>query len=90
LPQRCVELVAEAEATIHAGDFFEGSVLEEIEALCPVVYAVYGNVDEPALQRALPETLEISLGEWSVALVHDAGPARERLVRLRRRFPVAD
>jgi putative phosphoesterase len=90
LPQRCVELVAEAEATIHAGDFFERSVLLELEGLCPAVHGVYGNVDEAALQRALPETLEIPVGERTVALIHDAGPARGRLARLRGRFPNAD
>jgi uncharacterized protein len=90
LPRRCLELVGEAEATIHAGDFCGCSVLAELEALCPAVHAVRGNVDEPALQQALPEVLEIPLGDWRVGLIHDAGPARGRLARLRRRFPRAD
>ncbi len=38
----------------------------------------------------MPETLEIELGERSLALVHDAGPAKGRLARLRLRFRVAD
>jgi len=90
LPRRCLELVGEAEATIHAGDFFGAAVLTELEALCPVVHAVHGNVDEPALRELLPESIEIPLGERTLALVHDAGPAKGRLARLRRRFPAAD
>lgn len=90
LPQRCVELLGEASAVIHAGDFFGTSALEELEALCPILYAVHGNVDEPALRRSLPATLEIELGGWTLALIHDAGQARGRLARLRRRFPAAD
>jgi hypothetical protein len=62
LPERCVELIAEADAVIHAGDFFGVSALEELESLCPILHAVYGNVDEPALQRSLPPTLEVELG----------------------------
>jgi putative phosphoesterase len=90
LPARCVELLGEAEAAIHAGDFSASSALAEVERLCPVVHAVHGNVDEPALRRALPATLEVPVGAWTVAVVHDAGPAKGRLGRLRRRFPRAD
>lgn len=89
LPARCVELLGEAEAVLHAGDFFAVSALAEIEALCPVVHAVHGNVDEPALRESLPEALEIELGGRTLALIHDAGPAKGRLARLHRRFPAA-
>lgn len=90
LPERCVEILATAEAVIHAGDFFETSALEEVRALCPVVHAVHGNVDEESLRRSLPAELEIEVGRWRVAITHDAGPAKGRLARLRRRFPSAD
>jgi putative phosphoesterase len=89
LPEKCVELVGAAEAVIHAGDFSEVSVLSELEALCPVVLGVYGNVDEPALWQRLPETLEVEVGGRTVAVVHDAGPKQRRLRRLRARFPEA-
>lgn len=90
LPDRCLELLAAAEATIHVGDFITASVLAEIEALCPVVHAVHGNVDEPALRERLPERTELELGEQRVGLVHDAGPAKGRLARMRAAFPDAD
>lgn len=87
LPERCVELIGEADAVIHAGDFFGRSALEELESLCPIVHAVYGNVDEPTLRRSLPPTLEVELGGEIVGIIHDAGLAQGRLPRLRRRFP---
>jgi hypothetical protein len=90
LPEKCVELIGAAEAVIHAGDFSAVSVLCELEALCPVVLGVYGNVDEPALWRRLPETLDVEVGGRTVAVVHDAGPKQGRLGRLRARFPEAD
>ncbi|HSK49455.1 MAG TPA: metallophosphoesterase family protein [Solirubrobacterales bacterium] len=90
LPDRCLRLLEEAEATIHAGDFFAASVLAELQAICPVIHAVHGNVDEPALRQALPEATEIELGAQRIAVVHDAGPAAGRLTRMRVRFPAAD
>jgi putative phosphoesterase len=90
LPDRCLQLLGEADAAIHVGDFCAASVLAEIEALCPVVHAVHGNVDEPALRERLPERTEIALGAHRVGLMHDAGPARGRLKRLRGWFTRAD
>jgi uncharacterized protein len=90
LPERAVELLREAEAVLHAGDFFATSVLREIEALCPGrVHAVHGNVDEGELRAALPETLEVGFGGARIAMIHDAGPARGRVGRMRARFPDA-
>jgi putative phosphoesterase len=90
LPERCVELMADADAIIHAGDFMTVAVLEEIEALGPPVHGVYGNVDEPALRRRLPETLEVEISGVRIAVIHDAGPRAGRAERLQGRFPAAD
>jgi putative phosphoesterase len=90
LPEECVERIHAAEAVIHAGDFSAVSVLSELEALCPVVFGVFGNVDEPALWQRLPETLAVEVGGHTVAVVHDAGPKGGRLARMRARFPEAD
>jgi uncharacterized protein len=90
LPDRCLGVMAEADAVIHAGDFVTSAVLEEIEALGPPVHAVHGNVDEPALRQRLPETLELEVSGARVAAIHDAGPRRGRAERLRAQFPDAD
>jgi uncharacterized protein len=90
LPSRCLEILEEADAVIHAGDFSAASVLEELKALCPTVHAVHGNVDDATLREALPERLEVNLDSHRVAVVHDAGPTRGRLVRMRAMFPDAD
>src|SRR4051794_12386447 len=90
LPPECAERIRAADALIHAGDFCAASVLAELEALCPVVLAVHGNVDEAGLRRRLPRSLEVDVGGRSVAVVHDAGPKTGRLARLRARFPEAD
>lgn len=90
LPQRCAELIAGAEALVHAGDLTSAAVLDDLKALCPVVHAVHGNVDEAVLRRSLPATLELTVGDRVLRVLHDAGPASGRLQRLRERFPGAD
>ena len=78
-----------ADLIIHAGDFSEASVLAELRELGPVS-AVHGNVDSAELRRELPESLSLDLGGLTLAVIHDAGPAKGRLERLRARFPDAD
>jgi putative phosphoesterase len=90
LPDRCVEWITRSDALIHAGDISTVGVLRELEAICPEVHAVHGNVDEPALRRMLPASRQLELGGRRIGLLHDAGPARGRLQRLKARFPDAD
>jgi uncharacterized protein len=91
LPERAVALLGEAEATLHAGDFFALETLREIESRSRgPVYAVHGNVDRADLRELLPETLEVDLDGARIAMVHDAGPSKGRLGRMRKHFPAAD
>jgi putative phosphoesterase len=90
LPDSCLLRLRRADLILHAGDIATTAVLEELAALGPPVLAVHGNVDEPALRERLPAELEAQLGAVRLAMTHDAGPARGRLTRLRRRFPQAD
>jgi putative phosphoesterase len=91
LPEACTSWIRRADLLLHAGDIATLGVLRELEAIGPPVRAVLGNVDrDPALCAALPEAALVPAGDARLALVHDAGPARGRLERLRRRFPQAD
>jgi uncharacterized protein len=90
LPERCLEPIGTADAVIHAGDFSTLGVLRELEAIGPPLHAVQGNVDDAELRQLLPVSLEIEVGGSTVAVLHDAGPAKGRLVRMRQRFPDAD
>lgn len=89
LPQRCVELLGEADLILHAGDFSSRDTLAEIRSYGPLE-AVYGNTDAGDVRAELPETNTVRVEEASIAMVHDAGPAAGRLERLRARFPDAD
>jgi putative phosphoesterase len=90
LPDACVELLRGCELVVHAGDFVSEEALEEIEAIGPPVAGVQGNMDSMALRRRLPERRLVEAGGARLGVVHDAGPARGRLVRMRARFPDAD
>ena len=90
LPDTCVERLREADLILHAGDIATAEVLAEIEALGPPVVAVHGNVDSEELRRRLPEARMLDTDAGRIAMVHDAGPAKGRLERLRLRFPDAD
>jgi uncharacterized protein len=83
-----VAVLRDADLIVHAGDFSEASVLAELRELGRVV-AVHGNVDSPELRAELPESLSVDLDGVGLAMVHDAGPAKGRLERLRAAFPDA-
>ena len=90
LPERCVALIAESDLLVHAGDLLTAAVLDELRAIGPPVHAVHGNVDEPLLKRTLPAELTLDLAGHRIVVVHDGGPSRGRLDRLRHRYPEAD
>jgi uncharacterized protein len=89
LSEPCLDALRAADLIVHAGDFSESSVLARLRELGPVA-AVHGNVDSPELRRELPESLSLDLEGVNLAVIHDAGPAKGRLERLRARFPDAD
>jgi len=90
LPRACLERLAAADLIVHAGDFVAAAVLAELAALGPPVAAVHGNVDDADLRRRLPVEQVVEVDGVRVGLLHDAGPARGRLARMRRRFRDAD
>ena len=90
LPETCVKAIVAADLLVHAGDFTGPETLAEIQALGPPLVAVHGNVDAPKVQATLPERVSFEASGATVAVIHDAGPRRGRLERMRREFPDAD
>jgi uncharacterized protein len=87
LPAACVERLRAADLILHAGDLSTPEVLDMLGSLGPAVAAVHGNVDTAEVARRLPEQRVVDAGGVAIGLVHDAGPARGRLERMRARFP---
>ncbi len=88
LPDACVERLKAADLIVHAGDLSAMPVLRELQSYGTLI-AVHGNVDDAEVRAALPETAELEAGSTRIAVIHDAGPARGRVERLRHRFPAA-
>jgi uncharacterized protein len=89
LPEACVARLQTADLIIHAGDLVAVEVLNDLRRYAPVK-AVHGNVDDAGVRAVLPPTAIVSAEGIRIAIVHDSGPPRGRLARLRSRFPDAD
>jgi putative phosphoesterase len=90
LPETCVARLRAADLILHAGDFTTVAVLDALEALGPPVATVFGNVDGAEVVARLPERRVVDAGGARIGMVHDAGPARGRLVRQRAAFAGCD
>jgi putative phosphoesterase len=90
LPPRCVELCRAADLILHGGDLVSVAFLAELRALGPPVEAVWGNMDEPALQAQLPKEQVVEVGAARIGMVHIAGSVAGRAARLRASFPGCD
>jgi uncharacterized protein len=82
-----VETLRGADLILHAGDIVTRAVLDDLRTLGPPVEAVAGNMDEPALQRTLPQELIVAAEDARIGLLHIPGPAAGREARLASRFP---
>jgi putative phosphoesterase len=84
-----VAQLARADLILHAGDVVTVGVLRELEDHARVE-AVFGNMDEPALQAELPERLVVEAEGFRIGLVHIPGPGAGREERLLSWFPGCD
>jgi len=89
-PSRVAAQLRGADLILHAGDVCTAAVLRELECYAPVA-AVLGNNDGPDVADwGAGPTAELDADGLRVAMVHDSGPTRGRLTRMRRAFPGAD
>ena len=86
LPDECVRRIVGADLLLHAGDFSTAPVLHALESIGPPVVAVHGNVDSIELRELLPAERVVEADGARIAMLHDAGPRRGRLARMRARF----
>jgi hypothetical protein len=70
-----------ADVVVHAGDWVEPSLLDELErrvAGRARLVGVHGNNDGAELRRRLPEVAQVEVGGVRMAVVHETGPAARR------------
>ena len=90
LPEQVWTEVDAADVVVHAGDWVEVSVLEDLEARAAKLVGVHGNNDHGELRRRLPEVAYADLAGVRFGVVHETGPATGREQRCSARFPDLD
>ncbi|MDQ6650182.1 MAG: metallophosphoesterase [Actinomycetota bacterium] len=90
LPAALWTALERADVVIHAGDWVDVPLLDEVASRARRLVAVHGNNDGPALRERLPEVALADLGGLRLAVVHETGPSAGREARCGSRFPDAD
>jgi putative phosphoesterase len=97
LPRRAKELPPElwaaveaADVVLHAGDWVEPPLLDELERRARRLVGCYGNNDGAELRRRLPEVARVELEGVRIAVVHETGDRKGREERCAARYPDVD
>jgi len=85
LPEQMLDDLKETDLIIHAGDFCGISDWERF-ALYKKLEAVYGNMDEAKLQKALPRKRIITCEKVKIGLFHGEGPPETILRAVAKEF----
>lgn len=78
LPQQVWDEVDRADVVVHAGDWVDVALLDELEQRSRRLIGVYGNNDHGELRERLPEVARIELNGVRLAVVHETGPTKGR------------
>ena len=78
LPAQVWDAVEAADVVVHAGDWVEAGLLDELEQRSRRLVAVWGNNDGSELRARLPEVARVELAGVRLGVVHETGDARGR------------
>ena len=81
LPEELWAAVDAADVVVHAGDWVEPPLLDELEQRARRLIAVYGNNDGAELRSRLPEVARGTVGGLRLGVVHETGPSTGREAR---------
>lgn len=90
LPASVWDEVSRADVVIHAGDWVEVSLLDDLERRARRVVACWGNNDGDELRRRLPERADVVLGGVRFTVTHETGASGGRDARMARLYPNTD
>ena len=81
LPEALWAAVDAADVVVHAGDWVEPPLLDELEQRSRRLVACYGNNDGAELRSRLPEVARASVAGLRLGVVHETGPSTGREAR---------
>jgi putative phosphoesterase len=90
MPAAVWDEVARADVVLHAGDWVEPSLLDELEERAERLVACWGNNDGDELRRRLPERADVTLGGLRFTVVHETGASGGRDARMAMLYPDTD
>jgi uncharacterized protein len=82
--------VAAADVVVHAGDWVDVALLDELEARARRLVGVFGNNDHGVLRERLPEVAEVEIEGLRLGVVHETGDKKGREARCSVRYPDRD
>ncbi|KUI37282.1 metallophosphoesterase [Mycobacterium sp. GA-2829] len=90
LPAVVWDEVARADVVIHAGDWVEPGLLDDLEERSARLVACWGNNDGDELRRRLPERADVTLEGVRFTVVHETGASGGRDARMAKLYPDTD
>jgi len=90
LPDEVWRAVDESDVVVHAGDWVDVRLLDELERRSPRLLAVHGNNDGPELRSRLPLVARAEVDGLRLAVVHETGDAKGREQRCEQEYGDVD
>lgn len=90
LPEPVWDAVDVADVVIHAGDWVNVELLDELTERAKRLIGCWGNNDGPELRKRLPEVARETLDGLRVAVVHETGGKQGRELRAEKAYPDVD
>ncbi|WP_216698752.1 metallophosphoesterase family protein [Arthrobacter sp. H41] len=90
LPAELWDAVESADVVVHAGDWTEPALLDELARRSRRLLACYGNNDGDELRDRLPLVARDVVGGLRFAVVHETGAGTGREARMDALFPDTD
>ena len=90
LPSQVWDEVERSDVVIHAGDWVEVGLLDELSARARRLIACWGNNDGFELRTRLPERADVMLDGLRFTVVHETGSASGREARMAQSYPETD
>ncbi|MBX0301909.1 metallophosphoesterase [Cryobacterium sp. 1639] len=90
LPDQVWRAVDEADIVLHAGDWVDIALYDDLAARARRLVGVYGNNDGPPLRAVLPEINRVTIEGIRFAMVHETGAAAGREKRMDAAFTDTD
>ena len=85
IPGKVIEYFSGTDLILHAGDFIDLAVLEELKRISSVE-AVHGNMDSPEVKQILPRKKTIQVGSFKIGLIHGSGSPSGLMERIVKEF----